>query len=156
MPNCPRCEHELTRREIGVLYAALGSRNNRATKLTAQDVDLIRQSDEPIGKLAKKHKVSFQTIWRIKNNKTHKGQYDLNCQHCGKELTPQEISRLFASLGGSTSSPKKTKANTIKGRKASKLTEQDIADIRQSNASTRELARKYKVLLATIRKYKRK
>ena len=161
MPNCPRCERELTRHEIGVLYAAMmrtrKSMSHRVwkAKLTDEEVDLIRESKEPIKELAEKHHVSYTTIWRAKNNIIPKGGGELNCPQCGQKLTPEEIGRLFASLGGSTSSPKKAKAAAEKARKRSKLTEEDIANIRQSEASTRELARKYKALLSTIRRIRR-
>jgi len=162
MLNCPHCEHELTPHEIGILNAAVGRIRNSTSrrfwraKLTNEDVDLICKSDEPIKELAKNHKVSFVTIWRVKNYITHKGQTELNCPHCKQELTPKEIGRLFATLGGSTTSPRKTRAATANARKRSKLTDDDIADIRESNASTRELARKHKVLLSTIRDIRKK
>jgi hypothetical protein len=109
MPKCPRCEHELTRPEIGILYSAVvrtrgGNLPNYGTaKLTKKAVRSIRRSKEPIDKLAEKHNVSFSTIWRAKTNITHKHQHKMNCPYCGQKLTPRAISKLFASLGGSTS-----------------------------------------------------
>ena len=161
MLTCPHCEHELIPHEIGVLNAAVGSTRNSTSqpfwraKLTTQDVNLIRQSKEPTGKIAEKYHVSFQTIWRVKNNITHRGQNELNCPHCGHELTPKEIGRLFATLGGSTSSPRKAKTAAVNARKASKLTEEDVANIRKSNASTKELARQYEVRRRTITQIRR-
>ena len=154
---CPHCEHELTRQEIGLLYTSMGitqkdsSRRFWRSKLTGEDVTLIRLSKEPIKELAKKYKVSSVTIWRVKENKTFKNQNGLKCPHCGQELTPPEIGRLFASLGGSTTSRRKARASRAINLKRSKLTEEDIANIRESTASTRELARKYEVELVTIR-----
>ena len=124
MLNCPHCEQELTPHEIGVLYAAVGRTQNSKSrrfwgaKLTQQDVNLIRKSKEATGKIAKKHTVSFHTIWRIRKGRTYKGQNELNCPHCGHEITPKEVSRLFATLGGSRSSPRKAKASAVNGRKA--------------------------------------
>lgn len=156
MPNCPHCRHELTPHEIGFLNAAVGRiRNNTAhrfwgAKLTGEDVNLIRKSKEPIRELAEKYNVSFATIWRVKNNITHKSQNELNCPRCGHELTPKEIGRLFATLGGSTSSPRKAKTAAENGRTMAKLTEKDVANIRTSNASPKELATKYNVYYKTI------
>lgn len=156
MLNCPHCEYELTPHEIGVLNAAVGRIRSKTSnrfwkaKLTSEDVDLIQVSKESNKELAEKFKVSAMTIWRVKNSITYHGQTKLNCPHCQHELTPKEIGRLFAALGGSTTSSRKTKASTANSRNRSKLTEEDIADIRKSNAPTRELARKYKVLLSTI------
>lgn len=161
MLTCPHCGQDLTPHEIGVLYAAVGRTRNSTShrfwraKLTTQDVNLIRKSKEPDDKLAEKYNVSFLTIWRVKNNITHKGQNELNCPHCRHELTPNEIGRLFATLGGSTSSPRKAKIAAANGRKVAKLTEKDVANIRKSNASPKELAKKYKVHYSTITKIRR-
>jgi len=153
MLNCPYCEQGLTPHEIGVLFAAVGRTQNSKTrrfwraKLTGQDANLIRKSKEPTSELAERYKVSFATIWRIKKNVTHKIPNELNCPHCGHKLTPKEIGRLFATLGGSISGPRKAKAAVIiiNGRKAAKLTRKDVVNIRKSNASTKELARQYGV-----------
>jgi hypothetical protein len=120
-----------------------------------QDVDLIRKSKEPIRKLAETYNVSFATIWRIKENITYRSSGELICPHCGQGLTPKEIGRLFAALGGSVTSERKRRALAANRRKRLKLTEEDIAYIRQSNSPTRELARKYNVLLETIRRIRR-
>ena len=151
MLNCPYCEHDLTPHEIGVLFAAVGGTQNSKTrhfwraKLTGQDASRIRKSKESSGQLAAEHNVSFATIWRIKKNITHKAPIELNCPHCGHKLTPKEIGRLFATLGGSISGPRRAKTAVIiiNGRKAAKLTKKDVVNIRKSNASTKELARQY-------------
>ena len=159
--NCPHCQHRLTPHEIGVLNAAVGRTRSSTShrfwnaKLTMQDVELIRHSKEPTSKLAKKHNVSYQTIWYIRKGITYKSQNELNCPHCRDELTPKEISRLFATLGTSIPSRRKAKAAVLNGRKRSKLTEEDVANIRKSKASTKELARQYEVrrqIIAQIRR----
>ena len=153
MPNCSHCAQGLTPHEIGVLYAAVGRTQNRTSrrfwgaKLTGQDANHIRKSKEPTGELAEKYNVSFATIWRIKKNVTHKTPSGLNCPRCGHELTPKEIGRLFATLGGSISGPRKAKTAVIiiNGRKAAKLTKKDVINIRKSKDPTKELARQYGV-----------
>ena len=158
--NCPHCGQDLTPHEIGVLYAAVGRRKISKSyrfwgaKLTGQDVNLIRKSNEPIRELTEKYNVSFATIWRAKENVTHKSPGELNCPRCGHELTPREIGRLFATLGGSTSSPRKAATAAANGSKVAKLTEKDLANIRKSNAPRKELAKKYKVHYSTINRIK--
>jgi hypothetical protein len=156
MLSCPNCGQNLTSHEIGVLYAAVGrtqhskSRPFWGAKLTGQDINLIRESKESTRKLAEKYNVSFATIWRIRKNITHKIPNELNCPHCGHKLTPKEIGKLFATLGGSRTSPRKVRASAVNAHKRSKLTEEDVANIRKSNASTKELARQYEVRRRTI------
>ena len=153
MLNCPHCEQVLTPHEIGVLYAAVGRTQNSKTrrfwraKLTGQDADRIRNSKDATSKLAEKYKVSFATIWRIQKNLTHKISTKLNCPRCGHKLTPKEIGRLFATLGGSISGSRRAKIAVIiiKGREVAKLTEKDVANIRKSKDSTKELAAQYGV-----------
>src|SRR5687768_2542904 len=158
MLNCPHCEQDLTPHEIGVLYAAVGrtqSSNSRrfwGAKLTRQEINLIHKSEEPTRTIAERYNVS---IWRVKKNKTYKAQNELNCPHCGHKLTPKEIGRLFATLGGSTSSPRKAKAAIVNGRKAAKLTEKDVANIRKSKIPMKDLAKKYKVRYDTIAQIRR-
>ena len=155
--NCPHCGHGLTPHEIGVLNAAVGRTRSSTThrfwqaKLTMQDVNLIRQSKEPTRKIAEKYNVSFQTIWRVKKDMSYKSQNELNCPHCRHELTPKEVVRLFATLGPSIPSRKKVKAAIANGRKNSKLTEEDVANIRKSSGFLmKELAKQYKVHPRTI------
>lgn len=154
MLNCPHCRQALTLHEIGVLYAAFGRKpkGNKlgGAKLTKQAVNQIRKSKEPTKKKAKKYGVSFTTIWRVENNITYKGQRELNCPHCGYELTKNEIGKLFATLGGSIASPKKVQTALANVRKLAKLTEKDVANIRKSKASNTEEAEKYKVKYLTI------
>jgi hypothetical protein len=153
MLNCPHCEQSLTPHEIGVLYTAVGRTQNRTArhfwgaKLTGQDADRIRNSKDATSKLAEKYKVSFATIWRIQNNVTHKIPSELNCPHCGHKLTPKEIGSLFATLGGSISGLRRAKTAVliINGREVAKLTEKDVANIRKSKDSTKELATQYGV-----------
>jgi uncharacterized protein with PIN domain len=127
---CPHCRHELTRHEIGILNAAVGRTRSSTShrywqaKLTTQDAELVRQSKEPTRQLAEKYNVSFQTIWQIKKGLTYNSQNELNCPHCRNELTPKEISRIFATLGTSIPSPRKVKAAVLNARKKSKLTEE--------------------------------
>src|SRR5687768_5198466 len=127
MLNCPYCEQDLTPHEIGVLFAAVGRTQNRKShrlcgaKLISQDANHIRKSKEPIRKSAERYNVSFTTIWRIKKYVTHKIPIELKCPRCGHELTPKEIGRLFATLGGSKSTPRKTEAAIARGLKMSKL-----------------------------------
>jgi hypothetical protein len=162
MLNCPHCGQDLTPHEIGVLYAALGrTRNNTShrfwgAKLTTQDVNRIRQSNKTIWELAEEHNVSFATIWRAKENITYKGQNESNCPHCGHKLTPKEIGRLFASLGGSTWRPRKKAAPRPPRPKRAKLTEKDVVEIRKSNASIDELMKEYKVSRTTIAETRRR
>jgi DNA-directed RNA polymerase subunit RPC12/RpoP len=160
--HCPHCGHDLTPHEIGTLYAALGRTRNSTprrfwgAKLTTQDVNRIHKSKAPIKDIAEKYNVSFSTIWRAKENRTHTSQKELNCPYCGQKLTPKQIGRLFASLGGSTRSPRKAQTAAGNVRKRAKLTEKDVVDIRKSNAPTRELMKKYKVSRTTINETRRK
>jgi hypothetical protein len=151
MPNCPHCDHELTPHQIGKLK---GAARKVPDKLSMQDIKLIRQSKDMLKDLAKEYGRAISTISRIKNGQTYSGKQNLNCPYCGRKLTPQQISKLFASLGGSTYSPAKAKLRAAMGRKKMKLSNEDITDIQQSNASTSELARKYQVSKTTIRKAK--
>jgi hypothetical protein len=160
MPNCPHCGQDLTPHEIGILYAAVGRTQKGSScrwgvKLTRQAIKRIRKSKKSIGELAEEHNVSFSTIWRAKEKITHNGQTELNCPHCGQKLTPKQIGRLFASLGGSTRSPRKAQTSVENQRKRAKLTEKDVVEIRKSNASTRELMKKYKVGRTTINETRR-
>jgi hypothetical protein len=156
MLNCPHCEQGLTSPEIGALYAAVGRTQNSKSrrfwraKLTGEDANLIRESKESNWTLAEKYNVSFATISRIRNNQTHKAPIELKCPRCRHELTPSEIGKLFATLGGSRTSPRKVRASAVNAHKRSKLTEEDVANIRKSNASTKELARQYEVRRWTI------
>ncbi len=153
MLNCPHCEQGLTPHEIGVLYAAVGRTENSKSrrfwraKLTGQDASRIRKSKESSGKLAVKHNVSFATIWRIKKNITHKAPIELNCPRCGHGLTPKEIGKLFGTLGGSISGPRRAKTAVIiiNGREVAKLTAKDVVNIRKSKDSPKELATQYGV-----------
>lgn len=153
MLNCPHCEQDLTPHEIGVLFAAVGRIQNNSTrrfwgaKLTGQDANRIRNSQDPTSKLAERYKVSFATIWRIQKNVTHKIPSELKCPHCAHELTPKEIGRLFATLGGSISSRRKAKTAVIiiNGREVAKLTEREVVNIRKSKDSTKELASQHGV-----------
>jgi hypothetical protein len=129
-----------------------GSTSHRfwQAKLTTQDAELVRQSKEPTRKIAEKYNVSFQTIWRVKKDMSYKSQNELNCPHCRNELTPKEVVRLFATLGTSIPSRKKVKAAIANGCKNSKLTEEDVANIRKSNVPMKELAIIYNVHYGTI------
>jgi DNA invertase Pin-like site-specific DNA recombinase len=146
MLNCPHCDHELSPSEIGSLYATLGGR--ALSSLNVKDVAEIRKSNIPTKELAEKYQVSFATIWRIREKKTWAST--MNCPHCKHELTKREIGKLFATLGGSHTSPKKAKSSVISGRTVAKLTWKDVSTIRKSNASIKELAEKYKVHYDTI------
>jgi hypothetical protein len=159
--QCSYCGQNLTRHEIGVLYASVARIQSRTphrfwrAKLTMQELELIRQSQEPIRKLAEKYNVSFQTIWRVKKNLSYKSQNELNCPRCRHELTTKEVARLFAKLGTSVRSRRKVKTSITNGRKNSKLTEEDVANVRKSSAPTNELARQQGVHPQTIRKIRR-
>src|SRR5688572_27514071 len=154
--HCPHCGHELTPHEIGVLNAAVGRTRSSTShrfwnaKLTMPDVELIRHSEEPTQKLAEKYNVSYNTIRRVKKNWTYKGQNELNCPYCRNELSPREIAGYLGTLGGSTPSPSRAKAAVANGRKLSKLTEADVADIRKANVPMKELAIIYNVHYSTI------
>ena len=161
MLNCPHCAKDLTPHQIGVLHAAVARIENRTSryywgaKLTEQDATRIRKSTKTNWTLAEEYNVSFSTISRIKNNQTHKAPIELKCPHCGHKLTPKEMNRLFAMLGGSTMSSKRAKAIAASRRKRSKLSEEDVANIRKSNAPMKELARQYEVRRRTITQIRR-
>ena len=160
--QCPYCEHGLTPQEIGTLSARLGRVENShrktgrygGAKIATSEVEKIRKSKKPTREIAGKYNVSFHTIWRIRNNKTYTGETALNCPHCGHELAPSEVKRLFGVFMGSRTSPLKTQSSrtTIKYARqfATKLTWKDVVYIRKSKLSTTELARKYGVTYMAI------
>jgi DNA invertase Pin-like site-specific DNA recombinase len=146
MLNCPYCEHELSPSEIGSLYATLGGR--ALSSLKAKDVAEIRRSNDPTKELAEKYQVHFSTIRRIKQKKSWASE--LNCPYCKHELSRHEIGILYSTLGGSTTSPLKSKTSAVNGSNVAKLTWNDVDTIRKSTASIKELSEKYKVHYNTL------
>lgn len=159
--NCPHCGSELTPREIGRLYGTLGrtetvkkmakaadANGKPAGVLTPRKVDQIRRSDKSIHELARKYKVKYLTIWRVKNNKTWVTTTD--CPRCGHKLTRREIVTLFGTLGGSTTTEKKSRSSVTSGRTRALLTMKDAEEIRKSEQPTMELAKHYQVSYDTI------
>ena len=165
--NCPYCEFSLTPHEIGILFARVSRLENShrktgrygGAKLATKDVKTILRSKKPTRELAKKYNVSFQTIWRVRKNKTYKSQGKLNCPHCGHKLTPKEIHSLLGKIGGSRTSPRKHEASSASIKHArryvTKLTWKDVNKIRRSKLSTGELAKEYGVTYNAIWKVRK-